>query len=131
MQTPLPSRPAPRSAAPHSPLTRTQQTRLQRQVVEAGARLEGWARNPWRRLALQLIVLLTGFVVGGGVGAVCGALALIDHLAALLCVVALELAIRSRRWLLRRPGDRLGLELLDMARLGVLYGLLLDGFKLL
>jgi hypothetical protein len=33
--------------------------------------------------------------------------------------------------LLRRQGDRLILQLLDMARLGLLYGLLLDGFKLL
>ncbi|MEB3184029.1 MAG: DUF565 domain-containing protein [Cyanobacteriota bacterium] len=99
--------------------------------MNAGARLEGWARNPWRRLALLLIVLLAGFVVGGGVGTICGALSLIDHLAALICVLAVELAIRARRWLLRRRGDRLGLELLDMARLGVLYGMLLDGFKLL
>jgi hypothetical protein len=33
--------------------------------------------------------------------------------------------------LLRRQGDRLILQLLDMARLGLLYGVLLDGFKLL
>jgi len=33
--------------------------------------------------------------------------------------------------LLRRDGDGLGLQLLDMVRIGVLYGLLLDGFKLL
>jgi hypothetical protein len=33
--------------------------------------------------------------------------------------------------LLRRQGDRLILQLVDMARLGLLYGVLLDGFKLL
>jgi hypothetical protein len=32
---------------------------------------------------------------------------------------------------LQRPGDRLGLQLLDMARMGVLYGLIVDAFKLL
>jgi Protein of unknown function (DUF565). len=31
----------------------------------------------------------------------------------------------------RRHGDRLPLQLLDMARIGLLYGLLLDGFKML
>jgi hypothetical protein len=41
------------------------------------------------------------------------------------------LAIRGRGPLLRRQGDRLILQLLDMARLGLLYGVLLDGFKLL
>ena len=39
--------------------------------------------------------------------------------------------IRARGPLLRREGDRLILQLLDMARIGLLYGLLLDGFKLL
>jgi len=42
------------------------------------------------------------------------------------------MAARCRPLLLRRPRhQRLGLQLLDMARIGLLYGLLLDGFKLL
>ncbi|MFS6819563.1 DUF565 domain-containing protein [Synechococcus lacustris Tous-12m] len=40
-----------------------------------------------------------------------------------------ELAIRVRKPLLRKGGDRLLLGLLDMARMGVIYGLLLEGFK--
>jgi hypothetical protein len=43
----------------------------------------------------------------------------------------MELAIRLRGQLRRQPGDKLGLQLLDMARIGLLYGLLLDGFKLM
>jgi hypothetical protein len=39
--------------------------------------------------------------------------------------------VRARGPLRRRQGDRLPLQLLDMARIGLLYGLLLDGFKLL
>jgi hypothetical protein len=46
-------------------------------------------------------------------------------------VAAIELAIRARGPLLRRSGDGLVLQLIDMARIGLLYGLLLDGFKLL
>jgi hypothetical protein len=76
-------------------------------------------------------VLLVSFGIGGGLGAITGALSYFDQLSALFCVLALELAARCRPWLLKRPKDqRLGLQLLDMARIGLLYGLLLDGFKL-
>ena len=43
----------------------------------------------------------------------------------------MELAIRARGPLIRRGGDALVLKLLDMTRIGLIYGLLLDGFKLL
>jgi hypothetical protein len=65
------------------------------------------------------------------VATITGARSLLDPLAALLCVLAIELAIRLRRPLLRQGGDRLGLQLLDMTRIGFSYGLLLEGFKLL
>ncbi|MEI6032522.1 MAG: DUF565 domain-containing protein [Synechococcaceae cyanobacterium ELA739] len=110
---------------------RYQQTRFQQRVAQVGSLLEGWATNPWRRLSLLIIVLLSAFAVGGGLAAITGALSYIDQLSALICVVAMELAVRSRRRLLQRQGDRLGLQLLDMARIGLLYGLVLDGFKLL
>jgi hypothetical protein len=115
--------------APSPP--RYQQTRFQQRVAQAGSLLESWANNPWRRLSLLTIVLLTGFAVGGGLAAITGALSYIDQLSAFVCVGAIELAVRLRRRLLLRPGDRLGLQLLDMARIGLLYGLVLDGFKLL
>ncbi|MEB3201023.1 MAG: DUF565 domain-containing protein [Synechococcaceae cyanobacterium] len=108
-----------------------QDTRLQRQVLEALSRLQSWANNPWRRLSLLLIVLLAFFWIGSTVGAITGAANENDLVAALLCVLALEIAARSRRRLLRQRGDRLPLQLLDMSRLGLLYGLLLEGFKLL
>lgn len=114
--------------APVSP--RFQQTRFQQRITQAGDLLEAWARNPWRRLSLLLIVLLSGFVVGGSVGSLIGALSLLDPLGALVCVVGIELAARLRARLLSQP-VRLRLQVLDMARMGLLYGLLLDGFKLL
>ncbi len=109
---------------------RFQQTRFQQRITQAGDLLEAWARNPWRRLSLLLIVLLSGFVVGGSVGSLIGALSLLDPLGALVCVVGIELAARLRARLLSQP-VRLRLQVLDMARMGLLYGLLLDGFKLL
>ena len=110
---------------------RYQQTRVQQRLIQAGDLLNQWATNPWRRLSLSLIVLLGAFLVGGGLATITGALSYFDQLSALVCVLALELAVRCRPGLLRRPRDlRLGLQLLDMARIGLLYGLLLDGFKL-
>jgi hypothetical protein len=108
-----------------------QQTRFQRRIADAGRGLQRWATNPWRRLSLLLIVLLGCFQVGSGLGAITGAMADVDQISALVCVLLLEGAVRLRRPLLRLGGDRLVLQLLDMARLGLLYGLMLEGFKLL
>jgi hypothetical protein len=108
-----------------------QQTRFQQSVAQASGRLQQWARNPWRRLSLQLIVLLISFAIGGAVASIAGQLSQIDPMGALVCVLAMELAIRARGPLLRRTESKLSLNLLDMARIGLLYGLLLDGFKLL
>jgi len=112
-------------------VSRLQQTRLQRQVGQAAQRLEAWAGNPWRRFSLQLIILLSGFFFGGAIGMLSGAMGYLDPLAALLCVVPIELSVRSRRQFLLQRGDKLLLELIDAARIGWLYGLLLEGFKLL
>ncbi|MFM7311999.1 MAG: DUF565 domain-containing protein [Cyanobium sp.] len=75
--------------------------------------------------------MLSSFVVGNAVSTLTGARAFLDPVAALLCVIAMEAAIRLRRPLLRRRGDRLALQLVDMTRFGFTYGLLLEGFKLL
>jgi hypothetical protein len=115
-------------AAPAPPL---QQTRFQRLVVASGERLQRWAVNPWRRLSLQVIVLLISFTIGGAVGSISGTLSKLDPLSALVCVATIEAAARLRGPLRRQQGQELTLALLDMGRIGLLYGLLLDGFKLL
>ena len=69
-----------------------QQTRFQQAVVGAGSRLQSWAQNPWRRLSLQLIVLLSWFSIGGAVASIIGQLSQLDPVGALVCVVAMELA---------------------------------------
>jgi len=107
-----------------------QNTRLRRRGALAFQQLTVWATNPWRRSSLLLIVLLAGFVSGTSLGALAGAVDAFDPLAALVCVLVFEMAIRLRRPLRRRVGsERLALDLLDMARMGVTYGLLLEGFK--
>jgi hypothetical protein len=108
-----------------------QTTRFHRVVAEAGASLDTWATNPWRRLSLLWITLLISFVIGVGLGSITGSLNLTDLVAALVCVAVMEISVRSRGGLRRVAGPRLLLQLVDMARMGLLYGLLLEGFKLL
>lgn len=110
---------------------RFQQTRFQRRIAQASERLETWALNPWRRFSLLLIVLLSSLVVGGSLASISGALAYFDPISALVAVLLLEAAVRVRPSLRAGRRDRLMLQLLDMTRIGLLYGLLLDGFKLL
>ena len=114
-----------------SPAPRFQQTRFQRRIAQLSSSLERWAANPWRRVSLLMIVLLAATVVGGGLGTITGALAYFDPIAALVCVLLMELAVRLRPGLLAGRQDRLVLQLVDMARIGLLWGLMLDGFKLL
>lgn len=87
--------------------------------------------NPWRKLSLLALTFLFFFFSGVGLGSIIGALSLMDLVAAVLCVLTLELGVRARGVLRREGGDRLAMHLVDMARMGLLYGLLLEGFKLL
>ena len=79
----------------------------------------------------MLIALGASFAVGNSIGAVAGALELMDPVGAVITVGIWELMVRSRRHWARDKQKHLGRDLLDMSRIGLLYGLLLEGFKLL
>ena len=111
--------------------SRYQSTKLNRNIGQLLLRLENWARNPWRRYSLFLIVLLSGFLLGRSIGAINGVLALRDPIGAFLAVLILELMVRFRRKALELEVMPLGFKLLDMVRMGLLYGLITEGFKLL
>lgn len=111
--------------------SRLQSTRIHQNFGLAVERLEHWAQNPWRRVSLILIVLLTGFWLGSAIGSIGGALALMDPVGALVTVTLWELMVRLRRQWPSSKRSALPRQLLDMLRFGLLYGLLLEGFKLL
>ncbi len=117
----------------YSPVTfavrRLQSTRLQTNVGVALQRLDQWARNPWRRLSLLALVGLIGFLIGSAITSVAGVLGQMDPVAALVVVLGTELTIRSRRS--TEPSLKLPQQLLDLGRIGFLYGLFLEGFKLI
>ena len=106
---------------------RPQSTRLEQSVGQWSAGLEVWARNPWRRLSLYTIVVLSGFLLGSAITAVAGVLGQFDPIAALLVVIGMEFTIRARseQW------SSLIAQLLTLSRIGFLYGLFVEGFKTL
>ena len=108
---------------------RLQSTRLQTNVGEAVQRLDRWSRNPWRRLSLLALAGLIGFLIGSAITSVSGVLGQMDPVAALLVVLGAELTIRLRRS--SEPSLKLPQQLLDFGRVGFLYGLFLEGFKLI
>ena len=110
-------------------MRRLQSTRLQTQWGEAIHRLEDWTQNPWRRLSLLAIALLSGFLLGSAVTSVAGVLSQMDPVASLIVVLGTEFTLRR----VRRSGASWTLpeQLLDLSRIGFLYGLFLEAFKLL
>ena len=110
-------------------MRRLQSTRLQTQWGEAINRLEQWTQNPWRRLSLLAIALFSGFLLGSAVTSVAGVFSQMDPVASLIVVLGTEFTLRR----VRRSGASWTLpeQLLDLSRIGFLYGLFLEAFKLL
>ena len=119
----------PASSPETSAVQRLQSTRLQTNVGAALQRLDRWARNPWRRLSLLALAGLIGFLIGSAITSVAGVLGQMDPVAALVVVLGTELTIRRRRS--SEPSLKLPQQLLDLGRIGFLYGLFLEGFKLI
>ena len=72
---------------------------------------------------------LIGFLIGSAITSVAGALGQMDPVAALVVVLATELTVRRGRS--AEPSLKLPQQLLDLGRIGFLYGLFLEGFKLI
>ena len=107
-----------------------QSTKLYEKFGIIFQRLEKWAANPWRRFSLYLLNFLIGFFLGSSLGLINGALSLMDPVGAFFTVAFVEGMIRLRRRFYLSSESRVILNIIDMARIGLLYGLLLEGFKL-
>ena len=106
-----------------------QSTNLQRKLLRFTEELDRWALNPWRKYSLLLIVLLSGFFIGTSIGMINGVLALMDPVGALFTVVILELMVRLRQNFYSKK-NLIVLRILDVLRIGLLYGLFVEAFKL-
>ena len=108
-----------------------QSTNFYQNIFNLVEKFEVWSINPWRRYSFFLIIVLLGFVLGGSLGMVCGALALMDPLGALFTVIFIELIIRLRIVIKRMNKKSNLLRVVDMFRIGIIYGLITEALKLL
>ncbi|WP_071789043.1 DUF565 domain-containing protein [Leptolyngbya sp. Heron Island J] len=107
-----------------------QRTRLSTLVEQAGQRFSQWVFNPWRRISLAVISLLFGSFFATAISATAGQTAEIDILIAAILLVMVE----AISWLYYRSRSNerrtVLLELLNSFKLGMVYGLFVEAFKL-
>lgn len=104
-----------------------QRTRLNTLVDVAGIRIDRFFGNPWRRISLLIIGLLFGFFAGAGISTTAGQAAEWDILGAGFLVLVTEFI---SRFVYRRKGRSLFVEVLNFFKIGMIYSLFLEAFKL-
>ncbi len=117
-----------------------QNTRLNTLIDRALGQFTQWAQNPWRRLSLIIISLLFGNFLASAIATTTGQRTNLDTVISAVLLVITE----SISWLVyskriqrlaaenaierqRRP---LWLEILNSLKLGLIYGLFVEAFKL-
>ncbi|MEM1239262.1 MAG: DUF565 domain-containing protein [Cyanobacteria bacterium P01_H01_bin.26] len=107
-----------------------QRTRLSTLVEQAGQRFSQWVFNPWRRISLAIISLLFGNFFATAISATAGQTAEVDIVIAAILVALVEL-ISWLYYRVRTSRDRTTLvEILNSFKLGMVYGLFVEAFKL-
>ena len=110
---------------------RPQKTKFQLKIIENIQTLSMWAKNPWRRYSLSLIILLIGYFFGSSLGMVSAVVELMDPVAAFLSIVFIEILIVLRRNFRFEKKKKFLVLLLDSLRLGLFYGFFTESLKLL
>ncbi|MEH2240379.1 DUF565 domain-containing protein [Nostoc sp.] len=107
-----------------------QNTRLNNLFDAIAKRLGQWFLNPWRRLSLLIISFLFGFFLGNAVSTTAGQQGVLDIVVAAFLVLLTEITSRifySRSFLSRRS---LLVDSLNLLKVGLIYSLFLEAFKL-
>ena len=112
-------------------ISKSQKTKFQTKVLENIYNIRIWAKNPWRRYSLALIILLIGYFVGSSLGMVSAVIELMDPVAAFLSVLLIEILIKIRRNYLLENKKKFFILLLDCLRIGLFYGFFTESLKLL
>lgn len=115
-----------------------QNTRLNTLINALGSRLGGWLLNPWRRLSLGIISLLFGNFFAISISSIAGQTADLDVVISLFLLLFVEIVSRlvygtSRSVMPSGAASKpraLFLEMLNAFKLGMVYGLFVEAFKL-
>ena len=109
-----------------------QSTGFSRNIVNIISRLDLWVANPWRKYSLLIIIFFFAFSFGSSIGMINGALALMDPVGAFFTVILIEFFVRFRRSEIKTKEARsISRSIMDSFRMGFVYGLFMEGFKLL
>ena len=111
--------------------SRMQETVLYKSSTKLVDRIANWAANPWRRYSLLVIIFLIGFFIGSSLGMINGVLALMDPVGAFITLIFLEVLIQARFLFLKSQKPIILIRIFDMFRIGIAYGLVSEGLKLL
>jgi hypothetical protein len=107
-----------------------QNTRLTIITNTSLSRLERWFSNPWRRASLYIISPLLGFFLASIITSVSGANSTWDPYTALIMLLLAEVVSLT---FYNTKIDRkrsLFLECLNLLKIGLIYGMFLEAFKL-
>jgi hypothetical protein len=119
-----------------------QNTRLNTLIDRTARQFTRWAQNPWRRLSLIIISLLFGNFLASAIATTTGQRTNLDTIISAILLVTTEsiswLVYRQRATNLPRDerdavalGPRpLWLVILNSLKLGLVYGLFVEAFKL-
>jgi Protein of unknown function (DUF565) len=106
-----------------------QNTRLSTLFDSIARRSEQWLMNPWRRWSLMIISFLSGFFLGSAVSTTAGQKAELDIGIAAVLVLIVEFVnlLFYRR---RIAVGSVWVESLHILKIGLVYSLFLEAFKL-
>ncbi|GAP99346.1 DUF565 domain-containing protein [Leptolyngbya sp. NIES-2104] len=107
-----------------------QNTRLSTIVDTTAGQLNQFFRNPWRRTSLLIIGLLLGFFLGSAISTSAGQKAELDIVQAFVLLLATEVVSRFTYGGSSRFRRMLIAEFLNALKLGLIYSLFLEAFKL-
>lgn len=107
-----------------------QNTRLSTIVNTTAAQLNQVFRNPWRRTSLLIIGLLLGFFLGSAISTSAGQKAELDIVEAFFLLLVTEAISRFTYGGNDRFRRSLIAEVANALKLGLIYSLFLEAFKL-
>ena len=110
-----------------------QNTRLNTAIDRLTQQVTQWLQNPWRRTSLIIISLLFGNFLASAIATTTGQWAELDITISLIMVAIVELIswLRYSSITQTRSTTRpFWIFILDSLKLGLIYGLFLEAFKL-